>query len=104
MLTCTDDPRRAAMTDSEPRSEREQTDESLRLERRHSDNALEQLAAIDATADDVINRARERADILVANARAKTDQATSAQPSDALKKSRAVEDRILEGERLTADH
>jgi len=92
------------MIDSEPRSEREQTDESLRLERQHSDNALEQIAAIDATADDVISRARERADMLVANARARTDQAAAALPSDALKKSRALEDRILEGERLTADH
>ena len=91
------------MTDSEPRSEREQTDESLRLERQHSDNALEQLAAIDATADDVIHRARERADVLVASARARTDRAASAQPSDAVKNSRAVEDRILHGERLMAD-
>jgi len=90
--------------DSEPRSEREQTDESLRLEREHSDNVLEQLAAIDATADDVINRARERADMLVARARAKTDRDAPAQPSAALKQSRALEDRVLEGERQTADH
>jgi signal transduction histidine kinase len=92
------------LTDSEPRSEREQTDESLRLEREHSDNALEQLAAIDATADEVINRARERADMLVARARAQTDRDAVSQPSAALKKSRALEDRILEGERLAADH
>lgn len=91
------------MTDSAPRSGREQTDESLRLERQHSDDALEQIAAIDATADDVISRARERADSPVARARARTDQAASAVPSDALKKSRALEDSILESERLTAD-
>ena len=92
------------MTHSKPRSERDQTDQSLRLEREHSDNALEQIAAIDAAADDVISRARERADLLVARTRARTDHAASALPSDALKKSRALEDSLLESERLTADH
>src|SRR3954453_13086700 len=58
-------PESGPITHTEARSERKQTDESLRLERQHSDSALEQLAAIDAAADDVISRARDRADTLL---------------------------------------
>ena len=88
-----------------PRSEREQTDESLRLERDKADRALdEEVSEADETADAVISRARARADALLATARMKTDQSsTGEEPSDALKTSRAMEDRILQGERVTAD-
>ena len=60
---------------SEPTSEREQTDESLRVEREKADRALEEtLSAIDETADAVVRLARDRADEVVAAARAKTDR------------------------------
>jgi hypothetical protein len=64
------------MTDSLlPRSEREQTDESLRLERERADRALDdEVSEADEKADSVISRARARADALLAAARSKTDQ------------------------------
>jgi signal transduction histidine kinase len=94
------------MNPSLPRSERQQTDESLRLERDSADRALDdEISEADETADAVISRARARADALLAAARAKTDQMSSGeQPSDALKTSRALEDEILQRERVTADH
>ena len=89
-----------------PRSEREQTDESLRLERDRADRALDdEVSEADETADAVISRARARADALLAAARTKTDQTSIGdQPTDALKTSRAMEDHILQRERVTADH
>jgi signal transduction histidine kinase len=95
------------MTDSLlPRSEREQTDESLRLERDSADRALDdEVSDADDTADAVIARARARADAVLAGARTKTDHASVGdQPTDALKTSRAIEDHILQRERVTADH
>jgi signal transduction histidine kinase len=89
-----------------PRSERQQTDESLRLERDRADGALDdEISDADETADAVISRARARADALLAAARKKTDHtSTGDQPADALKTSRAIEDHILQRERMTADH
>jgi signal transduction histidine kinase len=89
-----------------PRSEREQTDESLRLERDRADRALDdEVSEADETADAVISRARARADALLAAARTETDQTrTGDQPTDALKTSRAMEDHLLQRERVTADH
>ena len=89
-----------------PRSEREQTDESLRLERDSADRVLDdEISGADETADAVISRARARADALLAAARTKTDRtAIGDQPTDALKSSRAIEDHILRRERATADH
>ena len=88
-----------------PLSERERTDESLRLERERADRALDdEFSAADETADAVISRARARADALLATARNRTDQtSTRDQPTDALRTSRAIEDRILQRERVTAD-
>ena len=88
------------------RSEREQTDESLRLERDKADRALDdEVSEADETADAVISRARARADALLASARAKTDQTSIGdQPTDGLKMPRAIEDHILQRERVTADH
>jgi hypothetical protein len=55
-------------------------------------------------ADAVITRARARADALLAAARAKTDKmATGEQPTASLKTSRAIEDDIVQRERVTAD-
>jgi len=95
------------MTDPvSPRSERQQTDESLRLERDSADRALDDdLSEADEAADVVISRARARADALLAAARSKTDQLSRGnQPTDALKTSRAQEDHILQRERISADH
>jgi signal transduction histidine kinase len=88
-----------------PRSERQQTDESLRLERDRADRALDdEISDADETADAVITRARARADALLAAARLKSDQSsTDDQPTAALKISRALEDDILQRERVTAD-
>jgi signal transduction histidine kinase len=93
------------MTNPElPRSERQQTDESLRLERDSADRALDdEVSEADAAADAVITRARARADALLAAARAKTDTSTGEKPTAALKTSRAVEDGILQRERVAAD-
>jgi signal transduction histidine kinase len=89
-----------------PRSEREQTDQSLRLERDSADRALDdEVSEADETADAVISRARARADALLAAARTKTDHTSIGdQPTDALKTSRAIEDHILQRERVAADH
>jgi signal transduction histidine kinase len=88
-----------------PRSEREQTDESLRVERDSADRALDDEGfEADETADAVISRARARADALLAAARTKSDQTSiDDQPTDMLKSSRALEDHILQRERVTAD-
>src|SRR3982751_3820783 len=96
----------APMNDvSRPRSEREQTDESLRLERYRADRVLDdEVSVADETADAVVSRARARADAVLAAARTKTDDAAANhQPSDAMKTSRALEDHILQRERVTAD-
>jgi signal transduction histidine kinase len=89
-----------------PRSERQQTDDSLRLERSRTDRALDDaLSEADEIADAVITRARARADALLAAARTTTDRmSTGEQPTAAVKTSRAVEDDILQRERVTADH
>ena len=81
------------MTDSaQPLSERDRTDERLRLERGRADDAPEHRLAIEELADEVINRARQRADALVASARAKVDQTATGTPaSERLKSSRAEE-------------
>jgi signal transduction histidine kinase len=93
----------------QPRSEREETDESLRVEREAADHALEdELAAMDETADAVISRARARADSVLAATRAKTDQqsataASSAQPRKILERERVLEDQAVREERGNAD-
>jgi len=93
----------------QPRSEREQTDESLRVERDKADRALEEdVTAVDETADAVVSRARARADELLKAARAKTDrQVAKAAPGATLDpttgRERAREDETLREERATAD-
>lgn len=87
-----------------PRSEREQTDESLRLERDSADRAFDdEVSGADETADAVISRARARADALLAAVRTKTDETATRDQTDALKTSRAIEDHILQRERVAAD-
>ena len=94
------------MTDPlRPRSEREQTDESLRLERDRADRALDdEVSEADETADAVISRARARADAVLAAARTHSDRSSQGHgPNDALKRSRAAEDQVVRRERVTAD-
>jgi signal transduction histidine kinase len=88
-----------------PRSEREQTDESLRVER---DKARAKLTAIDETADAVVSRARARADDVLASARAKTDRrlatpGPSGQSPRIVQRERVLEDQALRQERANAD-
>jgi len=97
-------------SDEKPISaERKQTDESLRAEREKADFVLgEKLAAIDESADAVINLARARADAVLAAARAKTDrQSIVAQrgprSTNIIATERRVADRALEEERADAD-
>src|SRR4051812_26508259 len=62
-------------TPKQPSPERNQTDESLRAEREWADRVVTQkLAAIEETADAVIERARARADEVLATSRAKADR------------------------------
>jgi signal transduction histidine kinase len=92
-----------------PRSEREQTDESLRAEREKADQTLDDAGnAIDETADAVISKARNRADEVLATSRAKTDRLSSqAAPGTAIPKilnsERVREDQVLQEERANAD-
>ena len=88
-----------------PRTERDQTDQSLRHERDIVDRALDdELSEADEKADAIISRARERADALLAAARKRTDQTSPGDlSSGALATSRALEDRTVERERIVAD-
>lgn len=96
-------------SETQPTSEREQTDESLKFEREKADEAIaEKLAAIEETADAVISRARERADAVLAAARAHSDQKRAAEAPftptpHAIHAERGVEDRVLRQERASAD-
>lgn len=92
-------------TKTDAGAEREQTDESLRIERAKADNAHgESLAAVDALADAVINRARARADALLKAARDKADRLpVHSAPHAALAGQRGREDTALREERAHAD-
>jgi signal transduction histidine kinase len=88
--------------------EREQTDESLRVERRKADDFLaDKLTAIEEAADAVIEKARARADQVLAAGRAKMDRRSEklgdVSSDTALQKERRLEDRVLEEERANAD-
>jgi signal transduction histidine kinase len=92
--------------DKKSQPERQETDESLATERNNTDRALEERREAEQTADRVVNRARGQADALLVAARDKADE--DAEQSTALKQA-AVEDarvradKLLEGERATAD-
>jgi signal transduction histidine kinase len=90
--------------DRQPRSARDQTDESLRVERQKADH---ELAAIEDTADAIIVRARARADRVLATARDQADRQVAAHPGVALPAmvadARVREDDALHEERETAD-
>ena len=89
--------------------EREQTDQSLRTERDHTDRALgEQKAAAEKDARNLIERARDTADAVLATARGEADvrlQATAPPPAAvaAIATERRSEDAVLRQERAWAD-
>ena len=91
--------------DTRPNPERDQTDESLRTEREKADAAIgEGLSAMDETADAVIEKARFRADSVLAAARAKSDRQPGAQgPLKAVNAERLREDQVVRQERVEAD-
>src|SRR5689334_1352804 len=88
-------------------TEREQTDESLRVEREKADADLgEKQAAIDDVANAIIEKARARADQVLAAARVKSDRQVrppSAASATAIGKERVREDEALRHERASAD-
>jgi signal transduction histidine kinase len=90
-------------------SQRQQTDESLRVEREKADLALtEGVEGLDEVADAVIVLARQRADEVLAAARAKVDgkaQPTGTHPGPAapLARERERENQVLQEERDAAD-
>lgn len=93
---------------SQPRLERDKTDEGLRSERSSTDEALEHArASIEDTADDIVARARDKADSVLDAARGKADQkleASGAAPTGpSLARERAGEDAILKEERSAED-
>jgi signal transduction histidine kinase len=90
-------------------SQRQQTDESLRAEREKADVALtEGLEGIEELADSVITLARQRADEVLAAARAKVDGQARRPggplgPPAPLVRERELENRALQEERDAAD-
>ncbi len=93
--------------DRQPTPEREQTDESLRIEREKADaDQADKQAAIDEVADAVIEKARARADRVLAAARAAADRkprSPDAQSATAVEDARAREDQRVRSERASAD-
>jgi signal transduction histidine kinase len=94
-----------AIDENEQTPEREQTDESLRTERDKSDGAmLERRATLEKNEDEVVQRARDTADAVLSDARAKADQRLATDASrDTLTSLRAIEDEAVDDERATAD-
>ena len=88
-----------------PSVERAKTDVSLRSERLNTDHALkDDLASIERDADGVVHHAREVADAVLSDARAKADH-PSLRPADggAVVGERAEADRAVRVERAAAD-
>lgn len=92
-------------TPDQPAStERQQTDESLRAEREKADLAIvESLEDFEAVADSIVTLARQRADAVLAAARAKVDDSHGEQTPWPLLRARAKADQVLEHERAVAD-
>jgi signal transduction histidine kinase len=90
-----------------PSPERMQTDESLRAEREKVDDAIGvTFAALEQLADAVLEKARGRADALLATTRTKENRknaAASARSAGMLARSRAREDSQLRQQREQAD-
>jgi signal transduction histidine kinase len=99
------------MTDHEPKpGERRSTDESLRTERRKTDSHLAgTLGAMGDAGDDLVAKARDKADSVLKDARDRQDEKLVADgqqedAADDLEQQRADEDAALASERTGADH
>lgn len=98
-----------ASSEEPPHRERDQTDESLRVERHNADEAIGHTpTAIEEMATAVIEKARERADRLLARSRTTTDRQlprgiSGIEPRQLLAQERAREDATLHEERRDAD-
>ncbi|MEJ0098677.1 MAG: ATP-binding protein [Pseudomonadota bacterium] len=96
-------------TDSPLTPDREATDQNLDRERKNADRALaEQKAAVEAHADHVVERARDKADSILQEARDKADEKLrEILPVEVIQsvvnEERKVEDQLVEQERATAD-
>lgn len=107
----TDDQSNLMPTAPKPKAqpEREQTDEGLRTERWNSDQMIAERVGASATAADaVVERARERRDDLLTEARDKADEnldvrSPTVHERDVLERTRAVEDVAVQEERAAAD-
>lgn len=90
--------------DVQEQPERTQTDESLRTERENTDRALARTQiAIEASADNVVQRARNDADAVLETARDKADSLMPHAASRSVVQDRALEDEALREERASAD-
>ncbi|HEY1099895.1 MAG TPA: HAMP domain-containing sensor histidine kinase [Myxococcota bacterium] len=89
----------------DPKQQRTQTDESLQAERTKSDQVIaEHQADVANDEDQVVQRARHQADVVLAAAREKADDAGGrTRPAHALVEERRQEDAILRAERRAAD-
>lgn len=87
-----------------PDTTRRRTDDSLRVERAKADADLaERLGAIEEASDAMTERARARADRVLAAARARVDQERNPPSSEAVARQRDSEDRALAEERAVSD-
>ncbi|HET7539596.1 MAG TPA: ATP-binding protein [Polyangiaceae bacterium] len=95
------------MANDDKTPERDQTDKSLRVERIKADADLgEKQASVDEVADAIIEKARARADQVLAAVRAKSDLQRwrhSVNSAEALERERGREDEALRRERALAD-
>jgi signal transduction histidine kinase len=97
------------MHDDQSTPEREQTDASLRVERQKADDAIgDKPASIEEIADAVIEKARARADVLLAATRSQMDHRSAvrgaiAESPQVVERERRLEDQALRREREQAD-
>jgi signal transduction histidine kinase len=96
-------------TESNARTERDETDASLRAERSKTDSELAKTTAlIEGDADQVVELARERADAILQAARERTDRemtmaAVTTKVRHEVEAERATEDETVAEEELVAD-
>lgn len=88
-------------------ADRQQTDQSLRTEREKADHALAQSEAAEEESDQVVQRARESANAVVTEVRAKADERLESSPDGGMRttlaEERVLEDEALQDERASAD-
>jgi len=97
--------------DSQPRSEREQTNESLRTERQDGEEAsARRRASNEVDADEIVDRARKHADDVLSAARGRADlqpkqleSAAGIAAREAITRERTLEDNLVRSECAAAD-